>query len=207
MSRTELKDLCSEMSIFKNELRENKIKDARGILWFKLRNRYNINPNGAERLKKNPQNEYPKFKKISEEIHAKSQDDAASKEEQYTQATLPFEDDKPSWWSYWSDTINDIISNYRVGDREINEVEKKTLSYMFNEKDKFSPQYDGEELRIQIEPNIYKNYVAQPFSPLYDGLHQAIKDSTFKFFPNLKKLSYAVSDYGGKLTIFPIKEL
>ena len=170
LSRTELKDLCSEMSIFKNELRENKIKDARGILWFKLRNRYNINPNGAKRLKKNPQNEYPKFKKIS-------------------------------------DTINDIISNYRVGDREINEVEKKTLSYMFYEKDKFSPQYDGEELRIQIEPNIYKNYVAQPFSPLYDGLHQAIKDSTFKFFPNLKKLSYAVSDYGGKLTIFPIKEL
>ena len=36
------------------------------------------------RLKKNPQNEYPKYKKISEEIHAKSQDDAASKEEQYT---------------------------------------------------------------------------------------------------------------------------
>lgn len=96
-------------------------------MWFKLRNRYNINPNGAERLKKNPQNEYPKFKKISEEIHAKSQDDAASKEEQYTQATLPFEDDKPSWWSYWSDTINDIISNYRVGDREINEVEKKNI--------------------------------------------------------------------------------
>lgn len=125
LSRTELKDLCSEMSIFKNELRENKIRDARGILWFKLRNRYNINPNGTERLKKNPQNEYPKYKKISEEIHAKTQDDAASKEEQYTQAALPFEDDKPSWWPYWSDTINDIISNYRVGDREINEVEKK----------------------------------------------------------------------------------
>lgn len=68
LSRTELKDLCSEMSIFKNELRENKIRDARGILWFKLRNRYNINPNGTERLKKNPQNEYPKFKKSAKKF-------------------------------------------------------------------------------------------------------------------------------------------
>lgn len=64
LSRTELKDLCSEMTIFKKELQENKIRDARGILWFKLRNRYNINPNGSERLKKNPQNEYPKYKKL-----------------------------------------------------------------------------------------------------------------------------------------------
>lgn len=208
LSRTELKDLYGEMSIFKNELQENKIRDARGILWFKLRNRYNINPNGTERLKKNPQNEYPKYKKISEEIQVKSQDEAATKEERYTQAELPFADDKPTWWLYWSDAINDIISNYRVGDRDINENEKRTLLYMFNEKDKFLPNYNGEELRIQIDPNIYKNYVAQPFSPLYEGLHKAIVNSVFKFFPNIKKLSYAVSGYeGGNLNILPIKEI
>lgn len=68
LSRTELKDLCSEMSIFKNELRENKIKDARGILWFKLRNRYNINPNGAERLKKNPQMNIQNLKKSAKKF-------------------------------------------------------------------------------------------------------------------------------------------
>lgn len=208
LSRTELKDLYGEMSIFKKELQENKIRDARGILWFKLRNRYNINPNGTERLKKNPQNEYPKYKKISEEIQVKSQDEAATKEERYTQAELPFADDKPTWWLYWSDAINDIISNYRVGDRDINENEKRTLLYMFNEKDKFLPNYNGEELRIQIDPNIYKNYVAQPFSPLYEGLHKAIVNSVFKFFPNIKKLSYAVSGYeGGNLNILPIKEI
>lgn len=79
---------------------------------------------------------------------------------------------------------------------------------MFNEKDKFSPQYDGEELRIQIEPNIYKNYVAQPFSPLFEGLHKAIVNSVFKFFPNIKKLSYSVDGYGnGSLTIIPVKEI
>ena len=144
LSRTELKDLCSEMTIFKKELQENKIRDARGILWFKLRNRYNINPNGSERLKKNPQNEYPKYKKISEEVQAKLQDEVRTKEEEYTQTVLPFEEDKPTWWKYWTDTINDIVDNYQVNDRKINESEKETLLYMFNEKDKFSPQYDGE---------------------------------------------------------------
>lgn len=208
LSRTELKDLCSEMSIFKNDLQENKIRDARGILWFKLRNRYNINPNGTERLTKNPQNEYPKYKKISEEIRAKSQDEVSTKEEQYTQTELQFDDEKPTWWSYWSDTIDYIITNYRVDNREINELEKRTLSYMLHEEDKFSPQYDGEELRIQIEPNIYKNYVAQPFSPLYEGLHEAIVNGVFLFFPNIKKLSYAVAGYGkGNLTIMQIKEI
>ena len=79
---------------------------------------------------------------------------------------------------------------------------------MFNEKDKFSPQYDGEELRIQIEPNIYKNYVAQPSSPLFEGLNKAIVNSVFKFFPNIKKLSYSVDGYGnGSLTIIPVKEI
>jgi hypothetical protein len=208
LSRTELKDLCTEMSIFKNELQENKIRDARGILWFKLRNRYNINPNGTERLTKNPQNEYPKYKKISEEIQAKAQDEAASKEEKYTQTVLQFEDEeKPTWWSFWTDTINDIVTNYKVNGKEINEMDKKTLLYMFSEEDKFSPKYEGEELIIKIEKNIYKNYVCQPFAPLYKGLHNAIVESVPKFFPNIKNLSYAVDGYGdGNLAIIPIKE-
>lgn len=208
LSRTELKDLCSEMTIFKKELQENKIRDARGILWFKLRNRYNINPNGSERLKKNPQNEYPKYKKISEEVQAKLQDEVRTKEEEYTQTVLPFEEDKPTWWKYWTDTINDIVDNYQVNDRKINESEKETLLYMFNEKDKFSPQYDGENLIIHIEQNIYKNYVCQPFSPLFECLHKAIVNSVFKFFPSIRKLSYSVDGYGDKnLTIIPVKEI
>ena len=79
---------------------------------------------------------------------------------------------------------------------------------MFNEKDKFSPQYDGENLIIHIEQNIYKNYVCQPFSPLFECLHKAIVNSVFNFFPGIRKLSYSVDGYGDKnLTIIPVKEI
>ena len=42
------------MFIFKKDVQENKIRDVRGILWFKLRNRYNINPNARNDLTKEP---------------------------------------------------------------------------------------------------------------------------------------------------------
>lgn len=208
LSRTELKDLCSEMFIFKKDVQENKIRDVRGILWFKLRNRYNINPNGTERLTKNQQNEYPKYKKISENIELKDRETVQSQEEEYAQSPAISESEKPAWWKYWTDSINDMVVDYKVNDQDITEVDKQTLLYMLKEEDKFLPKYNEPELVIKIEANIYKNYVCRPFSPLYVGLHQAIVKSVFRFFPNIKKLSYAVEGYGeGKLTVIPIKEL
>lgn len=189
LSRTELKDLCSELTIFRREVEENVIRDARGILWFKLRNRYNINPNGITRLTKNPQNEYPKYKKISEEILATQSETDSIKtyEMDLSQSSAV---DNPEWWKFWKDTISYIIENKKNNGISLTDSEKYTLNYLFNDADKVSPEYNGSCLSIRFDFNIYKNYIIRPFSHLYEGLNELLIQAIIMYFPKVESIEY-----------------
>ena len=212
LSRDELHDLYREIVRFEEDMSGNKIKDPRGILWYKLRNRYNINPNGKTRLTKNPHYEYPKYKKLSEEMKAKNPDEVQTEREMDSRTDMELPDGRtlPGWWDHWTDAINYLVQNYKVDGNDICQNDKDTLSYMLNEEDKFYPCFDDNksELTIRIEANIYKNYVCRPCQPLFQNLHASLVESVFMYFPELKTLTYAVDQYrNGNLTLVKVKEL
>lgn len=206
LSRTELKDLYHEMKIFKEEVLQMKIKDAIGILWFKLRNRYNINPNGSKRLTKNIQNEYPKYKKISEEIHAISDDSSSTLNESYSkdEYTEQITSQRPEWYKFWEDVVAYIIENKKCDGNPLTENEKEMYNYLLHDEDKIAVQYDGESLTLTIEYSIYVNYIARPYQPLFYGLNEMLINSSKMYFPNLKKITF-ITSANGKDYEFPYK--
>lgn len=198
LTRTELKDLYHEMKIFKEDVLHLKIKDARGILWFKLRNRYNINPNGDKRLIKNAQNEYPKYKKISEDIHATTDESSKTFNESYSkdEYTEYKETPKPEWYKYWEDVISFIVANKKCDGNPLSEKEQEIYQYLLHDEDKIAVQYDGENLTLTIEYSIYNNYIARPYQPLFYGLNEILIESCKTYFSNLKKITYITSVNG-----------
>lgn len=198
LSRTELKDLYHEMKIFKEDVMHLKLTDARGILWFKLRNRYNINPNGEKRLSRNAKNEYPKYKKISEDINlikdipSSTLDESYSKDEYLENKEVK----KPEWYKYWEDVVTYIVENKKCEGNPLTDSEKEIYNYLLHDEDKIAIKYDGNNLVINIEYSIYINYIARPYEPLYYGLSNLIVESSKMYFPNLTKITYITSVNG-----------
>ena len=54
--------------------------------------------------------------------------------------------------------------------------------------DKFSPQYDGENLIIHIETKYIQELCLPTIFSLFECLHKAIVNSVFKFFSRYKKI-------------------
>lgn len=198
LKRTELKDLYHEMKIFKEEVQNMKIKDARGILWFKLRNRYNINPNGKKRLKKNIQNEYPNYKLISDEINTINPESSKSYDESYSMTEYTESaPTKPEWYKYWEDLISYILENKKCEGNSLSDKEKEIYNYLLRDEDKISVDYDGNGvLTITFEYSIYTNYIARPYQPLFYGLSDIIIKAAKMYFPGIQDVFFATSVNG-----------
>lgn len=171
LSQDEVFDLRQDLRRFKRDVENGKIRNARDRLWFLLRNRYNINLNGDTRLKTNKQCDYPKYKKIGTAY--KVEDVVLRPQNSPAQTSLDFA--KPEWWKYWAETINWIINNHTYDGKPLDDKDKDTFLYMFNQEDKFYPDYDikSNTLNLRVDFNIYTNFLVGKIPP-YEGLSSTL---------------------------------